>query len=456
MKKFYADLTEGSIIRNLIRFSWPFLLSTFLQALYNIVDMLIAGWYVGPVGISAINTGGFVTHIVTNLIIGFTVGGTILVAQYLGAKQHKELTATIGSMFSIYAISAVFITGIMLLFCEPILHLLQTPAEAFADAQAYLTICISGTVFIFGYNAVCAMLRGMGDSVRPMVFVAIATGINIALDLLFVGGMGMRAAGAALATVIAQAASFVISVVYLMRNKFVFDFRLKSFRLHADKVRLLLKIGLPSSAQSAFVMLSFAILVGLANSFGVATSAAVGIASKVNGLAILPGLAMGSSISSMAGQNLGACLYDRAKHTMYVGMRISLGLSVLIFALVQLFPQAIFAGFTQDPDVLAVGVSYIRIVSFDYILASIVFSLNALATASGQTWFTLVNSIFNSLLRAPLALLLVPVIGTDGIAVSVPVATLAAILISIFYVQKGSWRTRQINHAGPDRLNACP
>lgn len=453
MEKFCYDLTEGSISRNLIRFSWPFLLSTFLQALYNIVDMLIAGWFVGPVGISAINTGGFVTLIITNLIIGLTVGGTILIAQYLGAKQHEELTATIGSMFSIYAISGVFLTGIMLLFCTPILQLMQTPPETFADAQAYLTICVSGTIFIFGYNAVCAMLRGMGDSMRPLVFVAIATVINIGLDLWFVGGLGMRAAGAALATVIAQAASLVISVVYLMRNRFVFDFRLKSFRLHADKVRLLLKIGLPSSAQSVFVMLSFAILVALANSFGVATSAAVGIASKVNSVAILPGLAMGSSISSMAGQNLGACLYDRAKHTMYVGMRISLGLSLVIFALVQLFPEAIIACFTQEPGVMAAGVSYMRIVSFDYILASIVFSLSALANASGQTWFTLVNSVLNSLLRAPLALLLVPVIGTDGIALSVPVATIAAILICIVYVRRGSWKTRQIHPAAPDQTN---
>ena len=158
---------------------------------------------------------------------------------------------------------------------------------------------------------------------------------------------------------------------------------------------------------------------------------------------------MGSSISSMAGQNLGACLYDRAKHTMYIGMRISLALSLVIFAIVQLFPQAIISMFTQDVTVLAVGVPYMRIVSFDYILASIVFSLNALANASGQTWFTLVNSFFNSLLRAPLALILVPVIGMNGIALSVPVATLSSIIISIFYVRRGGWKTRQVAPACP-------
>ena len=450
MGKFYSDLTEGSISRQLIRFSWPFLLSTFLQALYNIVDMLIAGWFVGPVGISAINTGGFVTIIITNLIIGLTVGGTILIAQYLGAKQQRELTATIGSMFSIYAIAAVLITVVLLLFSDQILYLMQTPPETMADAHAYLTICVSGTVFIFGYNTVCAMLRGMGDSIRPMVFVAIATVINIGLDFWFVGGLGMRAAGAALATIIAQALSLIISVVYLVRQKFIFDFKLKSFKLQADKVKLLLRIGLPSAAQYVVIMLSFAILVSLANSFGVATSAAVGIASKINSMAILPGLAMGSSISSMAGQNLGACLFERAKHTMYVGMRISLALSLVVFAIVQLFPQVIISAFTQDASVLAVGVPYLRIVSFDYILASIVFSLNALANASGQTWFTLINSVVNSvLLRAPLALILVPVIGTDGIALSVPAATFGAIIMSVIYVYKGGWKTRQVSPAYP-------
>lgn len=447
--KFYCDLTQGSISRQLIRFSWPFLLSTFLQALYNIADMLIVGWYVGPVGISAVNTAGFITQIVTNLVIGLTVGGTVLIAQYLGAKQHKELFATIGSMFSIYGISTVIITASMLLFTAPVLQLMNTPPEAMADAQAYLVICVIGTVFIFGYNAICAMLRGMGDSLRPLIFVAIATGVNVLLDIWFVGGLGMRAAGAALATIIAQAVSMIISIVYLIRNKFVFDFKLKSFRLHADKVKLLLKIGLPSSAQFVVVMLSFAILVALANSYGVAASAAVGIASKVNGLAILPGLAMGSSISSMAGQNLGASLFDRARHTMIVGLRISLGLSLVIFTAVQLFPDAIISMFTSDAAVLEVGIPYLHIVSFDYILAAVVFSLNALANASGQTWFTLVNSVINSLLRAPLALLLVPVMGTDGIALSVPAATLAAIVISIVYVLRGSWKTCEVSAVNP-------
>lgn len=450
MDKFYCDLTEGSISRQLIRFSWPFLLSTFLQALYNIVDMLIVGWFVGPVGISAVSNAGFITLLVTNLVIGLTVGGTVLIAQYLGARQHEELSATIGSMFSIYGISTVIITVTLLLFTTPVLQLIQIPPETMADAQIYMIICVAGTVFIFGYNAVCAMLRGMGDSIRPLVFVAIATVINIGLDLWFVGGLGMRAAGAALATVIAQALSLIISVVYLIRNKFVFDFRLKSFRLHMDKVRLLLKIGVPSSAQFVIVMLSFAILVALANSLGLNTSAAMGIVAKVNSLAILPGLAMGSAISSMAGQNLGACLYDRAKHTMFTGMRISLALSLVIFAIVQFFPQAVFRLFTKDTGVMEIGISYIRIVSFDYLLASVVFSLNALANASGQTWFTLLNSVINSfVLRAPLALMLVPVMGADGIALSVPVATFGAIIISILYLLKGSWKTRQVSPASP-------
>jgi putative MATE family efflux protein len=450
MDNFYCDLTEGNIARQLIKFSWPFLLSTFLQALYNIVDMLVVGIYVGPVGISAVTTGSQMLFIITFLVVGMAVGGTVLIAQYLGAKQHHELSATIGSMFSLYAISAVVLTVLMLVFSNNILQLMQTPAQAMADAKSYMDICVSGIVFIFGYNAVCAMLRGMGDSVRPMVFVAIATVINIGLDFLFVGPMGMRTAGAALATIIAQAVSFILSVIYLMRKGFVFDFKLRSFKLHADKVRLLLKIGLPSAVQNMIVSFSFMILVSIANGMGVAASAAVGISGRINGIAILPGLAIGSSVTSMAGQNLGACRFDRAKHTMYVGMWISLALSVIVFGMVQIMPGQIIGVFTNDAEVLAMGIPYLRVISIDYLLASIVFAYNALATAAGHTTFTFVNSTLNSvLLRAPLALLLGPVMGMAGLALAVPAATLGSIIIGFVYVQRGRWRTRQVSGAAP-------
>ena len=276
MSKFQRDLTEGSVTKHLLKFSLPFLASNLLQALYNMADMLIVGQFSGPVGTSAVGVGGQVTILVINLISGLAVGGTVMIAQFIGAKRQEDVKETIGTMFSLYAIAAAVMTVVMLLLNSTILRVMGMPEESFSEGLAYLNICMGGTVFVFGYNAVAAVLRGMGDSRHPLLFVLIAAVANVVLDLILVGPLHMGAAGAAWATIAAQALSFILSIVFLRRRDFVFDFHPRSFRIRGEKAKQLMKIGLPSSLQGTLVSFSFMWL----------TSVAAGIAGIVGTTAL--------------------------------------------------------------------------------------------------------------------------------------------------------------------------
>ncbi len=445
MAGFKHDLTEGSVTKQLIRFSMPFLFSNFLQALYNLVDMLVVSGFNGDVGVSAVSIGGQITMLIMNIITGLATGVTVLVAQYIGAKQDNDRRQTTGTMAVLYLLIGIGITVIMLIANGPFLRLLQTPADSYDSAKAYLDICIIGTVFIFGYNAVSAVLRGMGDSKRPMYFVMIATVVNVILDLLFVGLFQMGAAGAALATIIAQALSFILSVIYLVKRDFFAEFSLSDFKLNGHKCMLLLRIGLPSAAQGVLVSISFLFLTMLVNTLDnpVIASACQGIGSRVNGFAILPGIAIASAISSMAGQNIGAQRYDRAKKTMWVGFGLIQAVTIVIFIFVQIFAEGIMGVFSSTPETISVGANYLRIIAGDFVLSGMVFALNSLAIAAGKTSFAFFNAILSSILtRIPLAYLFASVWcwGMSGIGWAITIAPIPSILFGLWYVHSGKWK----------------
>ncbi len=447
MADFKQDLTEGSVSKKLMRFAMPFLAANILQAFYNMADMLIVGIFMGKAGISGVSIGGQICLLIVNLIVGLASGGTVLIAQYAGAKRDDQIKGTIGTMFTIYVVAAVVLTGLVVAFLDPILNLMQTPAESFAEAHEYLLVCALGTIFIFGYNAVSAMLRGMGDSKSPLLFVGVATVTNIVLDILLVGPAGMGAAGAALATIFAQALSLVLSLVYLRRRSFVFDFKLKSFCFEKEKAKKLLKIGLPASIQGTLVSLSFIILTSLANSFGIDSSSAYGIGGKVNSFAILPGLAISSAIAAMAGQNIGAGLFDRAHKTMMKGMQIALGISAAICLLFNLFPNEIARIFSSEQEVIDATASYLRYISVDCVISSIVFSFNGLIMASGYTMMSLLNALITSIaLRVPLAFLFASGMGMklDGIGLASSLAPIGAVLTGWIFLRSGKWKKSSV------------
>lgn len=445
MNNLEKNLSEGNVVKQLLVFSFPFLISNLIQSLYNVADMLIVGNFSGTNSLSGVTIGGQVTFILTNIIAGLCTGGTILVAQYLGAKDREAVKESIATLITTLLIAAVGITIVMLILKEPVLKLLQTPAESYQESNRYLLVTVLGIVFIFGYNALSAIMRGMGDSKRPFYFVLIACITNIILDFVLVAGFHMAAFGAAIATVISQALSMILCIIYLIKNKFLFDFKIKSFRLYKDRMVKLIKVGLPSAIQNGIVGVSFLFLTALVNVIGgVNASAAVGVVAKINGFAILPAVAMSSSISAMCAQNIGANRWDRAEKTFKVGTLIAIGISLVIFAVVMIFPEPILKIFDRDNQAMIdCGITYIRTYSFDYIFVPIMFGLNGLFVGAGHTTFSLINSILSSVgLRIPACILFGVVLkmGLSGVGLGAPVASFGAMLLALWYYFSNKWR----------------
>ncbi len=447
--KVRQDLTHGSVGKQLIKFSIPFLLSNLLQAFYSVADMIIVGRLCGTHGITGVNIGSQINILVTGAAFGLAVGGTVLIAQYGGAKKFDEQRKTIGTLFTAYMILAVICTAVMLLLGDTLLKLLNTPEVAYTEAFNYYMICMSGLVFMFAYNVISAILRGMGDSKRPLYFVLIATIVNIIFDVILVGPFKMGAAGAAIATVGAQALSVVLSLIYLAKNHFFVGYRKSDFKIDGAKMKMLLKLGLPSSVQQVVVSFSFLTLTALVNSLPNAdiASACQGIGGKVNSFAILPALAMSSAVSSMAGQNIGAGDAKRAKKTMLTGMGIAFAISMVVFVIVQLFPQQIISLFDTNEEVLKVGADYMRFIALDYIFVPFVFCMNGLAIGAGYTNFALFNACFSSILvRVPFAYLIVNLtnLGFNGIGLATGLASAASIVVGAIFVASGKWKNPKI------------
>ena len=242
MSRFEKNLSEGNVVKQLIMFSLPFLISNIIQSLYSVVDMVVVGKYAGTISMSGVNIGSQVTFLITNMVFGLCVGATVLIGQYMGCGNREAIKKTIGTLFTSLMVLAVVLTVVMIWLEEPILRLIKTPEEAFSEAKSYFFVTMLGTFFIFGYNALSAVMRGMGDSKNPLYFVAIACAVNIVLDVVLVAGFNMGALGAAVATVVSQAISMILCVVYLAKNEFIFDFKLQSFVPDYEKLKLLLKM----------------------------------------------------------------------------------------------------------------------------------------------------------------------------------------------------------------------
>ncbi len=444
MNRFENNLSEGSVLKGLIRFATPFLLSNIIQSLYNVADMWVVGTFSGTASIAGVNIGGQVTFILTNLIMGLCTGGTVLIAQYIGSGNREKLKKTVSTLFTGLVLAAIVITAAMLLLKNQVLQLLSTPPESLSEASNYLWVTVTGIVFIFGYNALSAVLRGMGDSKRPLLFVSIACVTNVVLDLIFVWPLKMGALGAAIATVISQGLSLLLCIRYLKRRDFLFDFRAESFRIDRVQLKSILKIGTPAAIQNTVVSFSFLFITALANAVGgVTASAAVGIVGKFNSFAILPAIGMSAAVSTMAAQNIGANKWDRALKAARIGMVISLGFSLTAFAAVQLFPEAIIGLFDKNLQTIMDGVAYMRSFSYDYLIVPFVFSLHGLYIGAGHTTFTLFTGLISSLLgRIPASYLFGKVAGwgLKGVGLGAPVASFVSLLLVVGFFVSGRWK----------------
>ena len=374
-----------------------------LQSLYGAADLFVVGAFCGAQSVAAVSTGTQVTQIVTSLVTGLTLGSTVIIGQYTGQGEYGKVKRAIGTTLTVFACVALALTAGMLAVLRPLLRLLQTPQPAFELAVQYVTVCMLGNLFICGYNAISAVLRGWGDSRRPMWFVGIACAINIVLDVVFVRFLGLDVAGTALATVISQGVSMALAVVYLRRHHFLFDFRLPSFLPDKHMLKKLAVVGIPISFQELMVRISFLYLAAVMNRCGVYAASVVGISSKYDVFAMLSATSMASALAAITAQNMGAGQPQRARRSLWYGLGFALAVSAGFWLWAQLSPQSMIGLFSRDAGVIAAGVPFFRACSYDYMLVSVVFCLNGYLNGRQKTVWTMVSCSAGALcLRMPL------------------------------------------------------
>ncbi len=441
------DLTKGSVAKELLKFAFPLFLSNALQAIYNIVDMIVVGQYIGGEGMSAVSIGGDMLHLLTFVAMGFSSAGQVLIAQDVGAGKMDSVRKVIGTMFTFLLLASVTISVVCFWVREPMLRLLNTPAESFKFTLDYTVTCIVGLVFIYGYNIVSAILRGMGDSRRPFLFIAIAAILNLVLDIVFVVYMKMEVFGAALATVIGQGVSFVVSIVYLYihRESFSFDFKLKSFAIDKKAFSRIIALGVPMAIQSAAINMSKVVLMSWINMSGVVYSALTGIYNKVNVMVNVVSNSFTTAGSAMVGQNLGAKKDERVPEILKtVAVCSTIIASVLTFVMIA-FPNQVFETFTSDKEVLknaSLLIAPIVLNFFGAATRSISFSL---INGSGNTKLNLAVAIIDGLIsRIGIAALLGFSMGMGclGFWYGDALAGFIPIVIGMSFFLSGKWHTK--------------
>ena len=392
------NLTEGSIFKNIWIFALPYFLSYFLQTLYGMADLFIAGQFNSADVISAVAIGSQVMHMFTVIIVGLAMGGTVLIGQAVGAKDGRKASKVTGNTITIFAFVAVFTTLLLLVLCPQIVNVMATPEESVNETLDYLRICFTGIPFIIAYNVIASIFRGIGDSKSPMIFVAISCVLNIGLDYLFIGAFGMKAAGAAFATIISQAISVVISILAVIKLNTGIKISKSDLSLEKSTAGGILKIGLPVAAQDGFIQISFLIITIIANNRGLKISAAVGIVEKIISFLFLVPSSLLSTVSAISAQNLGAGQIDRADKTLFAGLAIGCGYGILIAVLFQFFARPFLSLFTHDSEVIEFGSQYIKSYVFDTLFAGLHFCFSGYFCALGKSFISFVHNFFSIVL----------------------------------------------------------
>ncbi len=451
LKKLFAvvDMTEGRPWEKILMFTFPMLLGNIAQQLYNTVDSVVVGKYVGDNALAAVGSAGPIFNLLLVLFVGISTGATIMVSQYLGARKREELSLTIGNCFTLTAIASVFIMIIATLAARPLLVMLNTPKSILDWCTSYLQILFIGIAGLAYYNILCGVLRGLGDSISALVYLIVASLLNIVLDLFFVAELNMGVAGVALATAIAQAISAVLCVLKLARMKDMFDLKWKYFKLDKHIALNIIRLGLPSGITQAIMSMSMILVQALTNSFGELFIAANVIVMRVDGFAMLPNMSFGTAMTTYAGQNVGAGLYDRVKKGAKQGTLMAFGVSAVITGAILVFGHYLMAIFTDTEELVDYSMRMMQILAAGYLAVAITQSLSGVMRGGGDTvspmWISIVQTI---IIRVPLAYALVYLTKSDRNPQGQPeclfvslVASwvLGAVLTAIFY-RKGKWR----------------
>lgn len=447
-KTLTKNFTSGSIPKQLFWFAIPFMASNALQVLYSTIDMVIVGNYVGTAGLSAVSQSSQIINCCTMLCLGISSAGQVLVSQVLGSGKRKELNGIIGTLFSIITIFTVILSAAILLFCKPFLTLINVPPESFEMATEYLVICTAGLVLTAGYNTVSSILRGMGDSKRPLLFIAIASVINLVLDYVFTGLWGWGVAGAAWATIIGQAASFLFSIFYLYKHKqeFGFDFKLKSLIPNKKYTNMIVALGTPMAIQSGFINVSMLFVNSLINSVGVVASATFGVGVRIDD--IINKLCMGIqyAVVPMISQNFGAGERKRVQKTVYWAWIYSGAFTVICILLYLFFGRELFTLFSSDPAVHEMSGTFISAILWMFPAFAIMRGSGAFVQGIGNARFSMVLAILDGVvLRIGLSWLIGIVfdLGFYGFVLGYGLAPYGFALPSMIYFFSGIWKKRK-------------
>ena len=432
------DFTQGNILKKLIRFMIPILGALVLQAAYGAVDLLVVGRFGSTAGLSAVSTGSQILNLVTFVITQLAMGITVLIARYIGEKATNQIGQLLGGSTVVFSILAVVLSGVMVFFSHSLSILMQAPDEAVSLTSTYVKICGAGIFFIVAYNVLSAIFRGLGDSKSPLIFVAIACVVNIIGDLVFVAGLHMDAAGAAIATVLAQAISVVLALVMLKRRELPFCLTGKDFRLN-HQCRRFLNVGLPLALQECLTQLSFLALCAFVNRLGLDASSGYGVACKIVNFAMLVPSALMQSMASFVSQNVGAGKEDRAKKVLFTGMSVGIFVGAFVFVGVFFFGNTLTSIFTTDEAVIIKGYDYLKGFASETIVTAILFSMIGYFNGHEKTVWVMIQGVVQTLLvRLPLAYIMSiqPNASLTYIGLAAPVATCFGILLNAMYYQK--------------------
>ena len=401
------NLTSGSVFKNIIYFSLPYLLSYFLQTLYGMADLFIMGQFGEVADITSVSIGSQVMHMLTVMIVGLAMGATVTIGRNVGAKKSKEAANAVGNTATLFMLVSVVITVILLAAVKLIVNIMSTPKEAVPGTAAYLTVCFIGIPFITAYNIISSVLRGMGDSKSPMYFIAAACAANIALDYLFMGAFKMGPVGAALGTTLSQTISVIIALAAILKKDMGIHLCKKDFKPVKKIMGQILKIGVPVALQDGFIQIAFIVITIIANKRGLNDAAAVGIVEKVIGILFLVPSSMLSSVSALAAQNIGANKPDRAKLTLRYAAIITVAFGTAIAIATQFCSEQIVGIFKSDGEVMRLGGQYLRSYVWDCIFAGIHFCFSGYFCAMEKSGISFLHNTLSMLLvRVPGAYIL--------------------------------------------------
>lgn len=443
-RKGNTDLTEGKVWKVIVRFALPLLVGNLLQQFYNITDSIIVGQFLGKEALAAVSASFFIYYFIISLVIGVGSGTTVVISQLFGAKQYQKVQLAFSSFFIFMLVGGIILSIAGIIFAEPVFRLTNTPEEVIPQAVAYFRIYIGGTFLFVTFNSIISILRGVGESVRPMLFILITTVLNIAFDLLFILVFKWGIEGAARATVVSQGIGMCIALAYVNNTHPLLSIKKQDMLFDWKLFKESLKIGLPTSVQQCAIALGLIALLGIVNSFGTNTLTAYGAAGKIDTIITQAILTLSGALAAFCGQNIGAGRLDRVKKGVQFTMYTNVALGLLTFAAVYLFGNEMMRIFTKDIDVVAIGKEYLLIIGGFFIVHGALNVYNGALRGAGDTLFPMITSLICLwLIRIPLAYYLSSWLGRNGIWWAIGISITIGLIVTFVYYKIGFWKRRR-------------